>query len=227
MISMLYTLAKTKPGQPVWFIHGTRSGKEHAFGEHVRKIASENQQLQVYIKYSQPTPQDQLGTDYDEKGYVDINLVKRLVPRKICDFYICGPNPFMRSIFNGLLDWGVSEVQIHYEFFVPASTLSERDKVAIPKRIAEATQCCDEMEVNFSKSGIDAHWNPSFESNLDLAEANGLSPDYSCRSGICHTCICKLERGEVDYLMEPLNPPPEGMVLICCSKPKSNLVIAI
>jgi len=227
MISMLNTLAKTKSSQPVWFIHGTRSGKEHAFGEHVRKIANENQHLQVYIKYSQPTSQDQLGTDYDEKGYVDIALVMRLVPGKNCDFYICGPNPFMRSIFNGLLDWGVSEFQIHYEFFGPASTLSERTKVATPKRIAEATQCCDEMEVNFSKSGIDAHWNPSFESILDLAEANGLSPDYSCRSGICHTCICKLERGEVDYLMEPLDPPPEGMVLICCSKPKSNLVIAI
>jgi len=168
-----------------------------------------------------------LGKDYDEKGYVDIDLVKRLVPGKDCDFYLCGPTPFMKSLFSGLTDWGVSESAIHYEFFGPASNLGEHRKVATAKRLAEAIECCEETEVNFSKSGINVHWNPSFESILDLAEANGLSPDYSCRSGICHTCICKLEQGEVEYIMEPLDSPPKGMVLICCSKPKSNLVITI
>ena len=52
-----------------------------------------------------------------------------------------------------------------------------------------------------------------------------MSPDYSCRSGICHTCACKLEEGEVEYTLEPLDPPDEGMVLICCSKPKTDLVV--
>jgi len=75
--------------------------------------------------------------------------------------------------------------------------------------------------------GVKANWNPSFESILDLAEANGLSPDYSCRSGICHTCICKLEEGEVDYVLEPLDAPEEGTVLICCSKPKSHVVVDV
>jgi len=54
-----------------------------------------------------------------------------------------------------------------------------------------------------------------------------LSPDYSCRSGICHTCLCQLEEGEVEYVIEPLEPPEEGSVLICCSKPKTPLVIAV
>ena len=133
----------------------------------------------------------------------------------------------MKSLFNGLLDWGVPEVRIHYEFFGPASVLEERGRVATAKRVAEATQCCEDIEVTFSKSGIKANWNPSFESILDLAEANGLSPDYSCRSGICHTCICKLEEGEVDYVLEPLDAPEEGTVLICCSKPKSHVVVDV
>ncbi len=196
-------------------------------GDHVRQVVGENRNLQVYIKYSQPTSEDKLEMDYDEKGYVDIDLVKRLIPGKDCDFYLCGPTPFMKSLFKGLLAWGVSETSINYEFFGPASVLDERSKVATPKRLAEATQCCEETEINFTKSGINTQWNPSFESILDLAEANGLSPNYSCRSGICHTCICKLEQGEVEYTMEPLDPPPAGMVLICCSKPKTNLVIEI
>jgi ferredoxin len=141
------------------------------------------------------------------------------------DFYLCGPTPFMKSMFDGLLAWGVPESRIHYEFFGPASALKERARVATPKRAAAASECCGEIEVMFSKAGLKASWNPSFESILDLAEANGLSPDYSCRSGICHTCICPLTEGEVDYVQEPLDPPDPGFVLICCSKPKTNLVL--
>jgi len=227
MISMLNALNEPGLNRPVWFIHGARNKKEHAMSDHVRQVSEKNNNLQVFIKYSQPTPEDRLGMDYDEQGHVDIDLIKRLIPDKDCDFYLCGPSPFMKSLFEGLQIWGVAETRIHYEFFGPASTLGDRSKVAMGKRLAEASECCEETEVNFSKSSIIAHWNPSFESILDLAEANGLSPDYSCRSGICHTCICELEQGEVDYTLEPLDPPPEGTVLICCSKPRSNLAIGI
>jgi len=52
-----------------------------------------------------------------------------------------------------------------------------------------------------------------------------LSPAYSCRSGICHTCECGLEAGEVEYVEEPMDPPEEGAVLVCCSKPKTDVVL--
>ena len=81
------------------------------------------------------------------------------------------------------------------------------------------------MEVTFARSGLTVPWDNSFETILDLAEHHGLSPAYSCRSGICHTCMCELVEGEVDYTEEPLDPPDDKCVLICCSKPKSKLVI--
>ncbi|MEE8044892.1 MAG: iron-sulfur cluster-binding domain-containing protein, partial [Thermodesulfobacteriota bacterium] len=152
---------------------------------------------------------------------------KNILPGNEAEFYLCGPPPFMKSLFNGLLEWEVPEYCINYEFFVPASLLKDRAKVSTPKRAAEAMDCSSEVEVEFSKSGVKTNWNPSFESILDLAEANGLSPDYSCRSGICHTCMCRLEDGEVEYVEEPLDPPEEGCVLICVSKPKKNVVVDI
>ena len=143
------------------------------------------------------------------------------------DFYLCGPGPFMKSMFDGLLGWGVPETRIHYEFFGPASIPMNRSKVSTGKRAAEVTQCCEDLEVSFAKSGVKANWNPSFESILDLAEAIGLSPEYSCRSGVCHTCKSTLQEGEVEYVEEPLDPPDEGTVLICSSKPRTNLVLDI
>ncbi len=43
--------------------------------------------------------------------------------------------------------------------------------------------------------------------------------------GICQTCACRLEKGEVDYVLEPLELPDPGSVLICCSKPKADRVV--
>ena len=225
LISMLNAIVDAGSNRPTWFFHGSRNSREHALGKHVRRVAEENSNVHVHIRYSRPLPEDTVGRDHDDEGHVDIELVKRLLPSTDFDFYLCGPTPFMKSLFNGLLAWGIPESRIHYEFFGPASALAERAKVARPKRAAAAAECCEEIEITFSKSGIKANWNPSFESILDLAEANGLSPDYSCRSGICHTCKCTLEEGEVEYVLEPLDPPGQGSVLICCSKPKTSVVV--
>jgi ferredoxin len=53
---------------------------------------------------------------------------------------------------------------------------------------------------------------------LDFAEAQGLSPAFSCRNGICNTCLCSIE-GEVRYVEEPLEMPQKGQALLCCSVP--------
>jgi ferredoxin-NADP reductase/MOSC domain-containing protein YiiM len=227
LISMLDAIVQSGVNRPTWFVHGARNSNEHAMCSHVRVLQEENDNVNVHIRYSKPLPEDVEGTDFDDIGHVDIELLKKLLPDKEFDFYLCGPAPFMQSLFNGLIDWGISGDKIHYEFFGPASVLKDRSKISTEKRIATATECCGEIEVTFSGSGVKTNWNSSFESILELAEASGLSPDYSCRSGICNTCVSKLDDGEVEYSEEPLNPPDPGYVLICCSKPKTNVIIDV
>lgn len=227
LISMLKAVVDSGSKRETWFIHGARNSSEQVMGDHIREIAEENENVHVHIAYSQPLADDVQGREYDSKGYVDLELLKNVLPGNEADFYLCGPTPFMKSLFNGLLEWEVPEYNIHYEFFGPASLLKDRARVSTPKRAAEAAECCGEIQVYFSRSGVQTSWNPSLESILDLAEANGLSPDYSCRSGICHTCMVTLEDGEVEYVEEPLDPPDDGCVLICVSKPKGNIVVDV
>ena len=52
-------------------------------------------------------------------------------------------------------------------------------------------------EVTFRKSGASAAWDGSAESLLELAENAGLTPEFSCRAGICNSCKCGLLSGEV------------------------------
>jgi ferredoxin len=48
---------------------------------------------------------------------------------------------------------------------------------------------------------------------------------WSCRAGVCHNCETALIAGSVEYGTEPVEPPADGNVLICCSKPKDDIVI--
>ncbi len=109
----------------------------HAMGDQVRRVAAEHENVRAHIRYSEPLSEERVGRDYDDQGRVDIDLLRSLLPSKDFDFYLCGPAPFMKSMFNGLLDWGVPEVRINYEFFGPASALGgDRAKVSTAKRAA-------------------------------------------------------------------------------------------
>ncbi len=153
--------------------------------------------------------------------------MKQVLPFDSYEFYLCGPTAFMKSLYCGLLSLGVSESRIHYEFFGPAAVLKEEaEPIGRAAPTADA-ELAGGIQVTFARSGVTANWDPECASILDLAERHGLSPDYSCRSGICHTCMCTLIEGEVDYVEEPLQEPDPGCVLICCSRPKSNLVIEV
>ena len=75
------------------------------------------------------------------------------------------------------------------------------------------------------KNTIQVSWLGNHESLLELAEANGLSPEFSCRAGVCNTCECSISSGDVSYLDEPLSMPEDGRALICCSIPDGDITL--
>ncbi len=228
MISMMNATVEAGCRRPVWFIHGARNGREHAMGARVRRVAEENESVHVHIRYSQPEPNDTEGRNYDTPGRIDVALLKQVLPFDDYDFFLCGPTPFMRSLYCGLLSLGVAEARIHYEFFGPGSILQDEAEPVGPAEVPTAeAELLGGIRVTFARSGVTAGWDPACKSILELAERHGLNPAYSCRSGICHTCLCELTEGELEYLEEPLDKPARGCALICCSIPKTNLVIEV
>ena len=97
MISMLNAIVEAGSGRPVWFIHGTRDSREHAMAAHARRLANEHDNVNVHVSYSQPQQTDAEGRDYDSRGRVNVELLKRVLPPAPYDFYLCGPTPFMKS----------------------------------------------------------------------------------------------------------------------------------
>ena len=60
---------------------------------------------------------------------------------------------------------------------------------------------------------------------LDLADACDVPTRWSCRTGVCHTCITPLLSGDITYSPDPLEPPADGQVLICCAQPGTDIVL--
>ena len=81
--------------------------------------------------------------------------------------------------------------------------------------------------VTFSRTGVVADWDPSCESLLEFAERLGLSPPFSCRAGVCNTCLSRLVSGKVAYFETPVIEPEAGELLLCCSRPTDSVDIDI
>ncbi len=78
--------------------------------------------------------------------------------------------------------------------------------------------------VTFKGSGRTVAWTDA-DSLLIFAEDNGVDAPFSCGAGVCGTCATALLEGEVTYVEDPLYMPETGFVLLCCTKPKSSVVL--
>ncbi|WP_448551243.1 2Fe-2S iron-sulfur cluster-binding protein [Thalassotalea montiporae] len=211
--------------RPVWFIHGSQNSDTQAFNAYLKTLSAQHQWLNIKTFYSRPLKRHKLGQDYDIKGRISVTELRQILPDINCDYYLCGSEQFMRDLFAGLIKLGVEKTNISYEFFGAGSieepTQSQQpthqtSHSALPEKSAKSAK------VIFSSSQTSAQWTPNETSLLALAEAKGLNPMYSCRSGNCGACTCKLETGQVTYPQQPAYPVAEGEVLICCAQPAAG-----
>jgi ferredoxin len=79
--------------------------------------------------------------------------------------------------------------------------------------------------VTFAHSGIAAPFASGRRSVLDLADACDVPTRWSCRTGVCHTCSTPLLSGGISCSPDPVEPPPDGEVLICCAQPQTDIVL--
>lgn len=226
LVAMLHELAAT--GRNVFFVHACDNGAVHALRDEVEAAAS-RPGIRVHFCYRFPSADDKAAGRHHSEGVVTRDLLQQLLPLDDYDFYLCGPSPFMRAVHGVLRRLGVPRQRIAYEFFGPA-TLLEAPPEPAPSPPTSPVQAADPdaaMTVEFRKSGRTAAWDATAESLLAFAEDQGLSPEFSCRAGICGTCRSRLVSGEVAYFEEPLDELPPGEVLLCCSKPKGSVVLDI
>ncbi len=100
--------------------------------------------------------------------------------------------------------------KLHIESFVPPSLAPEGG--------------AGEGEIHFAGSGVRAQ--NTGAALLEQAEEAGLSPQFGCRMGICHTCSCRKTAGKVKNLSTgEVSSSDDEEIQICVSAPLGDVVV--
>jgi ferredoxin-NADP reductase/MOSC domain-containing protein YiiM len=226
VLAMLQELAQEHSDREIWWLHGARNSREHSFAAESRALLASLPNARTHVYYSRPAPNDLEGRDFDSAVRLTASLLAELGPPPEAEAYICGPTSFMDDISAGLAGLGLDASHIHTEPFGPAA--SRTPGIApTPARTPHppAGQPGNGPTIAFARSDLTIAWSSDYGTLLELAETCDVPVRWSCRTGVCHTCETTLIAGNVDYSPDPVEPPTDGSVFICCSQPRDDLVL--
>jgi ferredoxin-NADP reductase/MOSC domain-containing protein YiiM/ferredoxin len=226
VMAMLHALAAAHSRRRVWWLFGARDRDDHPFLEEARGLVASMPDCRAHVRYSRPRDEDRVGVDYDAAGRWSAAAVEALGVPPDAEFYLCGPEAFLRELTAGLAGSGVARARIHSEVFGPGASITP-GIAAVAGRAPHPPPGAPGRgpTVSFARSGLAVPWDPRFATLLELAEACDVPVKWSCRTGVCHTCETGLVAGATTYAVEPLDAPAAGNVLLCCAQPAGEVVV--
>ena len=241
VLAMLHRLAAERSEREVWWLHTARDAEQQAFGQEVHRLLGSLPSAHelVFHTASEGVSADGGGSRASADGVSGRSLVPvrhgHLSAKVLAEFglptaasaYICGPERFMTDMTEALVGLGLDRGSVHTELFGALAPINPGVvDVARVAPHAPAGPPGNGPLVTFARSGLTVPWNAdSAPSLLELAEACDVPTRWACRSGVCHTCVTALIAGEAAYRPDPLELPGSGQLLVCCSRPTSDLVL--
>lgn len=238
VMSMTRTLYDLGSEADVVFVHSARTPADIIFRRELDAIAAVMPNIRVTHVCESDYPSERwMGL----RGRLSTAMLQALVPDlDERDTYVCGPVAYMASVRRILDDVGYDMSRHHEESFsferLPPTDLppavDEADR-SLPLAAADGTTRSvngrDQVtfSVEFVRSGVTVDCRPD-ENVLDAAFAAGLRLPASCTQGMCGTCKTTVLSGEVDMQHNGGIRPREeaqGKILVCCSKPVTDLRI--
>lgn len=220
MISMIAWSLAHQPERRIFLFYGVRNSSDHAFKVLLERLAQGHPAFTLAVLYGAPGPDDIETRDYQHTGFIDVALLKRILPHGRHQFYVCGPPAMMAALVPALAEWGVPKSDIRFESFGPASSGYVRPVAGIA-----GTPPTKPFDVQFRRSGRTVAWTGEDASLLDFAERRGIPVESGCRTGSCGACETPLVSGDVRYASNPDFDVPSGACLLCVGLPASNLVL--
>jgi ferredoxin-NADP reductase len=229
VMSMTRTLHDLGSDADVVFVHSARTPADIIFRRELKAMAATMPTLRVAHVCERDAPRDPWG---GLRGFLSIELLRLLAPdlteRAV---FCCGPAPYMTAVRRMLDDVGFDMQNYHEESF-SFEDLTAKELTAFPvddPADQDGGRRATTYTVEFARSGRTFSCGAE-ENVLDAAFAAGLAPSSSCGQGMCGTCKTTMLSGSVDMQhMGGIRPREiaNNKILICCSKPLSDLSIDI
>lgn len=224
LLAMLHRLADARDPRPVWWIHTAHDRAHHAFAEEAHALLAQLPDAREYVYYTSEAPRP--DEPHITQGRPTTQSLAAMGIPTDAVAYLCGPNAFMDDLGGILREHGLSPERIHTEQFSALPAINPGvTGTAVVRPHQPPGQPGTGPLITFARSGITTPWSPAHASLLDLAEACDIPTRWSCRTGVCHTCVTPLVAGDITYTTPPLELPEPDTVLVCCSEPISEVVL--
>ena len=228
MMAMARTFHDLGGGRDVAFVHSARTPADIVFRDELAVMASRDPALRVHAICEADAPGEAWT---GPKGRLSLAILREAVPDVLDrEVFVCGPKPYMDAVRAMLAEAGFDMARHHEESF-DFGALPDADQEAA----REAEQALDAapatgtrtFRVEFAKTKRVLEC-PEDQTVLDAARKAGIRLPSSCAKGLCGTCKSKIASGTVAMAHAGGIRQREidnGMALLCCSKPTSDLVI--
>jgi len=232
MLSILKSVLEDEPQSQVCLYYGNRSEDSIMFKDELDQLEKRYAgQLKVTHTLTKPNVRKEGGVfglfakkvvDWQGmKGRIDAKGIKALVTenrrgKMPVECFMCGPEGMMRTAEDTLKALGIDEENIHAEWFVSETKSEDAAPVGNGKG-AKAV-------VTMSGKKIELTLEPN-ETILDGLIRIDEDPPYSCMSGACSTCVCKVIKGAAEMercLALSDDEVAKGYVLSCSAVPTTD-----
>jgi ring-1,2-phenylacetyl-CoA epoxidase subunit PaaE len=219
IFSLLKHFVKFRTDTPVKLIAQNRTENDFIFSDVISALAAEHPaNLKLFTYFSAPSGNRIPERINNEKLEQIVNTESIAAGRKAM-FYICGPLSFMRMVLFTLKVMGVVNNNIKREIFdVPPAGRPSFDIDPSSRSIKIIDQ---KKEFNFKVTYP--------QTILDAALQQKIILPYSCRAGICGSCVMKCNEGSVHMKHNEVLTDDEvrnGLILSCVSYALTDITLS-
>jgi len=225
VLGILDELAAGHSERDIWWLYGARGPREHPFAAEAQALLAALPHVREQVFYSAATDAERAAS-HAAAGHLTKDALAGLAVPPTANAYVCGPASFMADMRDALTAIGLGPAAIHTELFgaLPSVNPGITGQASTPPHQPPGPPASGPL-VTFARSGITTPFGDDRHSVLDLADACDVPTRWSCRTGVCHTCVTPLLSGNISYAPDPLELPADGQVLICCARPATDVVL--
>ncbi|MFG6440399.1 1,2-phenylacetyl-CoA epoxidase subunit PaaE [Roseateles sp. LKC17W] len=226
MLGLISAMLAREPASRATLIYANRRTASTMFKEELEDLKNRYlTRLSLHLVFSRESVDAPLYAGRLDAGKLSAFLAGPVPAASVDAVFVCGPFEMNEQAEAALRGHGVPAERIHVERFGTPQSVSGQP-APHETRPGDAA----EARVTVIRDGIarEIAFRAGDPSLLDAAAREGMDVPFSCKSGVCSTCRCKLMQGQVrmdrNFALDK-DEVAAGFILSCQAHPLTEQVV--
>jgi len=214
VMAMIKAVINKEPLSKFVLVYANKTEFDVIFKDELQKL-KQSFPNQFYIQnvYSRANAEGALFGRIDQ-GVVNYCINNKFKTFNFDAYYLCGPEGMINTVKESLLAQKILPNNIHFELFTESKT---KNKVSSTNANAIIILDDESFEISVKQD----------QSILEAALAANIDAPYSCKGGVCASCMAKITNGKAKMIKNMVltdDEISEGFVLTCQAQPTTKQI---